>query len=291
MSTSSGISGRGRSAPFLAAPGSAAEDMNRWTSRTRAVTTRAVIGLLGVYFILALATSSPFRALALEAVGLLALWVAYVAKFTLDDPRALEPEVLWFRGKDRLNRPGRDVIVFTGSSTIAHWSSLQEDMAPLRVLNRGINGARIHQIAYYVDQIIIPYRPRAVVLYAGENDISGVLWSAKKTPDEVRSAFRAFCEKIHARLPDVPIYFISIKPPKRRGSSATSFQAANRLVKELCASDGRLHFIDVVPALLGADGQPRGFGWDGIHLNDEGYRILTSVVRPCLATAYLDVDL
>jgi lysophospholipase L1-like esterase len=252
--------------------------------------TRAVIGLLGVYLILAVATSSPLRALELEAVGLLAFWAVYVARFTLDDPRALAPEVLWFRANDRLSRPRGDVIVFTGSSTIAHWSSLQEDMAPMRVLNRGINGARIHQITHYVDRIITDYRPRAVVLYAGENDIAGLLWSPKKTPDEVLSAFRAFCEKIHARLPDVPIHFISIKPPKGRASSAASFQAANRLVKEHCESEKRLQFIDVVPALLDAKGQPRGFGWDGIHLNDEGYRILTSVVRPYLAGAYLDVD-
>jgi len=248
---------------------------------------RAVIGLLGVYVFLAVATSSPFRALALEAVGLSVLWALYVARFTLDDPRALAPEVLWFRARDRLSRPRRDVIVFTGSSTIAHWSSLQEDMAPLSVLNRGINGARIDQITHYVDRIIIPHGPQAVVLYAGENDISGVLWSRKKTPAEVLSAFRAFCERIHARLPNVPIHFISIKPPKRRASSAASFEAANELVKRHCASEERLHFIDVAPALLGADGQPRGFGWDGIHLNEEGYRILTSVVRPSLAAAYL----
>jgi lysophospholipase L1-like esterase len=251
--------------------------------------TRTVVGLLGVYLILVFATSSPLRALALEAVGLLALWALYVARFTLDDPRALEPEVLWFGAKDRLSGPRGDVIVFTGSSTIAHWSSLQEDMAPLRALNRGINGARIHQITHYVDRIIIPCRPRAVVLYAGENDISGFLWSTKKTPDEVLSAFRAFCEKIHARLPNVPIHFISIKPPKRRAKSKTSFQTANELVKEHCAAERRLHFIDAVPALLDADGQPRGLGWDGIHLNDEGYRILASVVKPCLAAAYLDM--
>jgi lysophospholipase L1-like esterase len=253
--------------------------------------TRAVIGLLGVYLILAFATSSPFRALALEAAGLLLIWAVYVARFTLDDPRALAPAVLCFSAKDRLSRPPHDVIVFTGSSTIAHWSSLREDMAPLRVLNRGINGAQIHQITHYVDRIIIPYRPRAVVLYAGENDISGVLWSAKKNPDEVLSAFGAFCDRIHARLPDAPIHFISIKPPKRRAPTGTAFQAANKLVKAHCESDRRLHFIDVAPALLDADGQPRGFGWDGIHLNDEGYRIVTSVVRPCLTAAYLDVSL
>lgn len=129
-----------------------------------------------------------------------------------------------------------------------------------------------------------------MVLYAGENDISGFLWSAKKTPEEVLAAFRAFCEKIHAHLAGAAIYFISIKPPKRRAPSEVSFQAANKLVKEHFASESRLHFIDVVPAMRDADGQPRRdiFEWDGIPLNDEGYRILTSIVRPCLAATYLD---
>jgi lysophospholipase L1-like esterase len=253
---------------------------------------RGGIGLVGVCLILVLATSSPFRALPVVAVGLLALWAAYVARLALDDPRALAPEVLWLGAKDRVRPPRRKVIVFAGSSTIAHWSALREDMAPLEVVNRGINGARIHQIAYYADEIILPHAPRAVVLYAGENDITGFLWSAKKTPEEVLAAFRALCEKLHARVADLPIYFISLKPPKRRAAFGPSFQRANTLVRELCAARRSLHFIDVDPAMLDGDGRPRGdiFVWDGIHLNGEGYRTLTSVVRPPLAAAFLDVD-
>ena len=55
-----------------------------------------------------------------------------------------------------------------------------------------------------------------VTHYAGENDMAGVLWSRKKKPEEVHDAFRDFCEKILAAAPTTPIYFISIKPPKRR---------------------------------------------------------------------------
>ena len=46
-------------------------------------------------------------------------------------------------------------------------------MAPLPVLNRGIAGACLQQLAVYADQIIAPYSPRTVVVYAGENDIAG----------------------------------------------------------------------------------------------------------------------
>jgi lysophospholipase L1-like esterase len=88
----------------------------------------------------------------------------------------------------------------------------------------------------------------------------------------------------------VPIYFISIKPPKRRLKFWPAMQAANQLVREYCASDERLHYIDIVPAMLDADGKPRRdvFRWDGIHLNEKGYAIWTSVVRPILVEAFLE---
>jgi lysophospholipase L1-like esterase len=160
-------------------------------------------------------------------------------------------------------------------------------MAPLPVLNRGFGGSQIHQVTHYADRIVWPYRPRAVVFYAGENDIAGVLFSKKKTPREVRDAYKNFCQKIHSQLPEVPIYFISIKPPKARLKFWRAMQEANTLVEDLCASDHRLHFIDVVPAMLDADRNPRRdvFTWDGVHLNQKGYAIWTSVVKPILGEA------
>ena len=262
--------------------------MTRKPSRTRSVLTWSGLVLLTIYVILAVATASPLRALWEELAGVVVVWMLYAVRFTFDNPRALEPEVLAFALADRFNPPSPGAIVFTGSSTIGHWSSLQADMAPLLVLNRGLNGAQIHQITFHADRIILPYRPRAVVLYAGENDIAGLLWSVRKTPEQVLIAFREFCEKIHASLPEIPIYFIAIKPARSRMQAGPAFVRANRLVREYCESDRRLHFVDVVPALLGPDGQPAAaiFEKDGIHLNEGGYEILTSVVKPALDKAF-----
>jgi|HubBroStandDraft_1064217.scaffolds.fasta_scaffold01143_12 lysophospholipase L1-like esterase len=258
--------------------------MRRKTSRTRAVLSGVPLILLGMYLLLALATGRPLRALAVELIGVITLWAIYAGRFAFNAPLVLAPEVLWFRVKDRARPPPLGAVVFTGSSTIAHWRFLADDMAPLPVVNRGINGARLSQIAHYADQLVLPHRPRAVVLYAGENDLAGFLGSRRQSPEEVLAAFQSLCEKIHARLPEVTVDFISIKPTRARAASATAFQRANALVKQACAVDPRLNFIDAVPALLGADGRARSdvFEVDGIHLNEEGYRILTSVVRPCL---------
>jgi lysophospholipase L1-like esterase len=223
------------------------------------------------------------------ALGLMSL-ARFVAKLRSADPTMWEGAIRRFEKADHRSPPPEGVIVFTGSSSIRFWKSLKEDMAPLLVLNRGFGGSQIHQVTHYVDRIVLPYKPGAVVFYAGENDMAGLFLSRKRTPVEIRDAYQRFCEKIHAALPDVPIYYISTKPPKRRLSLWPAMQEANRLVRECCAFDKRLHYIDIVPAMLDAQGNPRRdvFKWDGIHLNKKGYAIWKSVVRPVLLEAFLE---
>ena len=221
------------------------------------------------------------------ALGLMSL-ARLLAKLRSADPTIWEGAIRRFEKADRRSPPPKGVIVFTGSSSIRFWKSLKEDMAPLPVLNRGFGGSQIHQVTHYADRIVLPYKPGAVVFYAGENDMAGLFFSRKRTPVEIRDAYREFCQKIHRALPEVPIYYISTKPPKRRLRLWPAMQEANRLVRECCASDKRLHYIDIVPAMLDAAGNPRRdlFKWDGIHLNEKGYAIWKSVVRPILAEAF-----
>ena len=223
----------------------------------------------------------------LAALGLMAL-ARFMGKLCSADPTMWEGAIRKFEKADRRSPAPKGIIVFTGSSSIRYWKSLKEDMAPLPVLNRGFGGSQIHQVTHYADRIVLPHQPRAVVFYAGENDMAGLFFSRKRTPVEIRDAYREFCQKIHRALPEVPIYHISTKPPKRRLRLWPAMQEANQLVREYCASDKRLRYIDVVPAMLDADGKPRRdvFKWDGIHLNEKGYSIWTSVVRPVLAQAF-----
>jgi lysophospholipase L1-like esterase len=208
----------------------------------------------------------------------------FVIKIHRHDPTVWAGEMRRFDKLDRRDGAPSNVIVFTGSSSIRFWSTLPADMSPLPVLNRGFGGSQIDDVTYYAERVALRYRPKAIVFYAGENDMAGVLWSRKKTPQEVRDAFRRFCEKIFAAAPNTPIYFISIKPPKRRIAQWPHMQVANRLIRDYCASDRRLHYIDIVPAMSDALGSPRLdlYVWDGLHMNAQGYAIWTSLVKAAL---------
>jgi hypothetical protein len=81
------------------------------------------------------------------------------------------------------------------------WRTLADDMKPLDVINRGFGGSQIAQVNHYVARIVINYRPRAVVLYAGENDLS---WPWSKSPETVfgdsrQSQLRAGAQPVHVQ--------------------------------------------------------------------------------------------
>ena len=69
------------------------------------------------------------------------------------------------------------------------------------------------------------------------------------------------------------------------GSRFSQMQRANKLVNEICDSDERLCYIDIVPAMLNAAGQARPdlFTYDGVHMNKKGYALWTRVIRPFVA--------
>jgi len=85
-------------------------------------------------------------------------------------------------------------IVFTGSSSIFFWETLSENMKPLNAINRGFGGSHLSHVNKYATRIVIQYRPRAVVLYAGENDMS---WPWSKSSDTVLKDLQQFVKVIH----------------------------------------------------------------------------------------------
>jgi lysophospholipase L1-like esterase len=154
-------------------------------------------------------------------------------------------------------------------------------MAPLPVLNRGFGGSRINQVAHYADRVVLKYRPRAVVVFAGTNDIAG---PKPKTAQEVLEGYRAFVRAVHAALPATAIYYISITPTPSRWKLWPIVREANRLICAETERDPHLHYIDITVAILGPDGKPRRelFRIDRLHPNARGYREWTAIIKPRL---------
>jgi len=198
-----------------------------------------------------------------------------------DDPAVWKREIAKFKEQDRHHSPLQGVIVFTGSSSIRFWQALEQDMAPLPVINRGFGGAKINQVAYYADQIVIPYRPRAVVLFAGTNDLGSF---NTKTAQEVFEGYVEFVKVVHAALPETPIYYIAITPTPSRWKTWSVARDANQRIKAYTETDPRLHFIDMTNEILGPDGRPKRdlYIQDRLHPSAKGYALWTSIIKPTL---------
>jgi len=190
-----------------------------------------------------------------------------------------EPEIQAFESMDRTNPPPQGAALFLGSSSIRKWTTLAEDMEGIQTVRRGFGGSRIADSTEFAGRIVFPYKPRMIVFYAGDNDIA-----EGATPDRVLADFKAFVEKIHARSPDLPIAFISIKPSMARWERIDALRVANALVRHYCESGHGLKYIDVYTLMLGCDGRPLPelFEGDGLHLNRAGYKLWTRIIRPHL---------
>ena len=209
--------------------------------------------------------------------------ISAIIKSRSSDPLAWESAIRKFEAHDRLQPPPPDVIVFTGSSSITFWSTLEQDMAPLPVVNRGFGGSHMNDVVYYAPRIVIAYRPQTVVLFAGTNDIAG---SKPKTAQEVFAGYRAFVDVVHAALPETPIVYLSITPAPSRWKHWPIAQETNRLIHAHTETDPRLHFIDLTNIILGPDGKPDRslFRIDRLHPNKKGYARWTAAIKPVLLT-------
>lgn len=192
-----------------------------------------------------------------------------------------EAAIKAFEVQDQKTPPPLAANVFVGSSSIRMWK-LDASFPSHPCLNRGFGGSQMSDSVKYAERIVIPYKPRVVVVYAGDNDLN-----AGKTPEVVFADYCAFRDKIHAALPETKIVFVSIKPSSSRWKLHEKALEANRLIREEIAQGRNQIFIDVWTPMLGEDGMPRPelFLKDNLHLNESGYEIWNKLVEPHLAAA------
>ena len=173
-----------------------------------------------------------------------------------------------------------DTILFIGSSSIRLWKTLERDMAPRPVLQRGFGGSTMDSVVRF-QNFFARYQAKTIVVYEGDNDL-------KQNEAGAVAAFihnsEQFVQTIHAAQPDTQIYFISPKPSPKWWHLQAIYAEAHEALKAFTASDARLHYIDVATPMLNAAGQPKPeiFVNDQVHLNAAGYAIWTATVRSAL---------
>lgn len=229
---------------------------------------------------------------ALLAAAALALLVACQAPAALTAPAPVQAQALdpvsspdWardmgrFAAEDAATPPPREPVVFTGSSSVRFWTTLADDFPGVPVMNRGFGGSQVRDSVHYADEVALRYRPRQVLIYAGDNDID-----AGRSPQQVLADFQAFVARLRGELPAVRIGYLAIKPSPLRIDQLPRQQHANGLVRDWAATQPGVDFIDVATPLLDAAGQPREdlFVADRLHLNAEAYALWRAIVAPYL---------
>jgi len=187
------------------------------------------------------------------------------------------PAIAAFEAADHAHPPPQGAVLFIGSSSIEHWKSVAADFPEVKVINRGFGGSEIADSTWFADRIVAPYHPRAIVIYAGDNDIY-----YGHTPQRVRDDFAAFVQKVHSFDPGVPVAFVAIKPSVARRSLLPQIRQANALVREYAITQKGVSYIDVFTPMLGKNGQPQQlwFGPDGLHMNRSGYALWIGLLKP-----------
>jgi lysophospholipase L1-like esterase len=192
-----------------------------------------------------------------------------------------EPAIRDFEEQDKVHPPRPGSIVFAGSSSIRFWDSLISDMKPLDVINRGFGGSEFSDLDMYAQRIVVAYRPRAVVVYEGDNDLAE---GSSKTPELVANDFRKFVQTVHAALPDTWIYILAIKPSNLRRKQWPQMKAANKLMQDYAASQKNVQYIDIATSMFDANGNLPAdlFKSDGLHPTAKLYAMWTAIIKPIL---------
>jgi len=196
-------------------------------------------------------------------------------------PERWEESIRAFEDWDCKNSFPSDAVLFVGSSSIRLWRT-HECFPEFPVLNRGFGGSQISEVNYYAGRIVLPYEPKVIVFYAGDNDIA-----AGKSARQVLDDYKAFTELVHAKLPQTRIIFVCIKPSRSRWTLWPVMSEANAMVRELCGKDSRLFYFDAASPLLDSEGLPKVefFLSDKLHLNGRGYEVWTRLLRPLVKEA------
>jgi len=201
-------------------------------------------------------------------------WIQNIRSY--NSPNRFDADIEQFVQHDKNSFPPINQFLFIGSSSIRLWQSLEDDMKPLKVINRGFGGAHIKHINRHLNKIVFPYKPKAIIFFCGSNDINGL-----NSSTDVFAEFEIFFNSVKKVLPKTKVFVIGIQPSPSRFDQRRRQLEWNDAVSNLTKTDPNLVFIDVSSAMLSSENKPRLelYTYDKLHMNENGYKIWTKLVR------------
>jgi lysophospholipase L1-like esterase len=190
-------------------------------------------------------------------------------------------DIQTFKKQDSSSFPTKQAILFIGSSSFTQWTDVQDYFPTYKIINRGFGGSELTDVIRYANEVIIPYQPKQVVIYCGENDLAS---SDTVTAQTVLNRFKKLFTIIRKNNPSVSVAFVSLKPSPSRRHLWPKMIQANQLVKNYLSTKKKTAFIDVYNKMFNRDGTVMQdiFIEDNLHMNAKGYAIWQKAIEPYL---------
>ena len=190
-------------------------------------------------------------------------------------------EIKAFRRADSTSMPPQNAILLIGSSSFTNWKDVAKYFPEHTIINRGFGGSSLPHMTMYAEDIIFKYNPKQIIIYCGENDLTG---GPSITADTIFNRVKKLHQLIRSRYKKVPIAYISMKPSPSREKYLETMQKGNAMIKSFMEHEKRSSYIDVYSSMLDANGKilTHIFLSDKLHMNAEGYKIWQGVIAPYL---------
>jgi lysophospholipase L1-like esterase len=201
------------------------------------------------------------------------VWPEGIPKAYVDSVNSVNTRFLNQIQKIDTNTCSPNRIVFTGSSSVRLWKNLANDFPHIAICNTGFGGSTLPELITYLPQLVLKQKPKGLVVYCGENDIS----LAYSTVDDIIEQFERLVDSLNLHLPSIPIWYISVKPSILSRAYLEKQDCVNTKIQALFKTQTiqRWFFVDVRSGMLNPEGEPRPelFLRDGLHMNEQGYQI------------------
>ena len=207
------------------------------------------------------------------------LWAGIL--FAQDQKPVFWDDIQAFKKQDSVSFPPKNAILFIGSSSFTMWKDVQQYFPSYTIINRGFGGSSLPDVIRYANDIILPYQPKQIVIYCGENDVAA---SDSVTGKLVYNRFKQLFTIIRNRYPKVKVTYVSMKPSPSRQLLLSKMISGNELIKKYLSSKKRTSYVDVYKEMIDDEGKPRPdlFLDDNLHMNKTGYAIWHKFIEPHL---------
>ena len=183
---------------------------------------------------------------------------------------------------------GEKRVVFMGDSITDAWGRKYGKFFPGKpYINRGISGQTTPQMLIRFRPDVIALKPKAVVILAGTNDISGNTGPA--TLEEIEGNLTSMAEL--AKANGIKVVFSSVMPvtdaikPQTERRSPEKIRALNEWIKSYAAKTHAV-YLDYYSAMVDDKGMLKTeLTYDGLHPNDAGYQLIEPLAQKAIDSA------